>query len=155
MVIFGANSQVAYRYITPQTLKQNDVRILGYIANPYIILGNTKFYLAPIFKGTGIITKVLEAMAAGSIPITTKFVSLGIPELWQWPELIASNISDWIEKVEKHLAEVYKLDYDAISKKLVDIINVNYSYDTNKSFLRDKLKNVTRIDRSVGTCLKK
>jgi len=155
MVIFGVNSLVAYRYITPQTLKQNDIRILGYVANPYIILGNTKFYLAPIFKGTGIITKVLEAMATGAIPITTKLVTLGIPELWQWPELIASNISDWNEKVEKHLAGVYKLDYDTISKKLVDITNVNYSYDTNKSFLRDKLKNVTRIDRSVGTCLKK
>jgi glycosyltransferase involved in cell wall biosynthesis len=147
LVIFGINSQIAYKCIDPKVLKRNNIRILGYVDNPYLILGNTKFYIAPIFKGTGIITKVLEAMAAGAVPITTKFVALGIPELRQWPELIALNTSDWIEKAEKHLARVYKLDYDAISKKLTDIINKNYSYNTNKLLLRNVLEKLDCVDR--------
>jgi hypothetical protein len=86
-------------------------------------------------------------MVAGAVPITTKLVALGIPELRQWPELIALNTSDWIEKAEKHLAQVYKLDYDAISKKLTDIINKNYSYNTNKLLLRNVLEKLDYVDR--------
>jgi hypothetical protein len=147
LVIFGVNSRIAYKYIAPKTLRQNEIRIFGYIDNPYLILGNTKFYLAPIFKGTGIITKVLEAMASGAVPITTKFVALGIPELRQWPELIASNTSDWIGKAEKHLVGVYKLDYDAISKKLIDMTNKNYGYSANKLLLRNALEKLGYADR--------
>jgi glycosyltransferase involved in cell wall biosynthesis len=147
LVIFGVNSRTAYKYIAPKTLRQNEIRIFGYIDNPYLILGNTKFYLAPIFKGTGIITKVLEAMASGAVPITTKFVALGIPELRQWPELIASNTSDWIGKAEKHLVGVYKLDYDAISKKLIDMTNKNYGYSANKLLLRNALEKLGYADR--------
>jgi hypothetical protein len=90
---------------------------------------------------------VLEAMASGAVPITTKFVALGIPELRQWPELIASNTSDWIGKAEKHLVGVYKLDYDAISKKLIDITNKNYGYNANKLLLRNALEKLGYADR--------
>jgi hypothetical protein len=52
-------------------------------------------------------------MAAGAVPITTKFVSLGIPELKQWPELIATSPEDWIYKLNTHRTKSIKMDYDA------------------------------------------
>jgi len=141
-VIFGVNSENACKHLPPEIFKQNNVECLGYITNPYQILGNTKIYLAPIFKGTGIITKVLEAMVAGAIPITTKFVSLGIPELRRWPELIAENPNDWIVKVENHLTGKYKLNYEDISRKLAEIVKHKYSYEKNKLILENIYKKV-------------
>jgi len=83
---------------------------------------------------------VLEAMAAGAIPITTKFVALGIPELRLYPELLASNPSEWINKIENHIAGIYKLKYDIISKELSNIVKYKYSYEANMSILGKILK---------------
>jgi|GEM_PF-5047186 len=149
VVIFGIDSFVAYKLLPSELFEKNNIEILGYISNPYYILGNTKFYLAPIFKGTGIITKVLEAMAAGAVPITTKFVSLGIPELKQWPELIATSPEDWIYKLNTHRTKSIKMDYDAISKSLSDIVKHKYSYEINKQILKSKLFCVEECQKRV------
>jgi glycosyltransferase involved in cell wall biosynthesis len=150
IIIFGINSFIAYKLLPSELFERNNIKIFGYISNPFYILGNTQFYLAPIFKGTGIITKVLEAMAAGCIPITTKFVSLGIPELKQWPELVANSPEDWIYKLNNHLSKAYEMNYDAISKRLSDIVKHKYSYETNKQNLKRKLFLLLRNAKKVN-----
>jgi hypothetical protein len=89
-------------------------------------------------------------MAAGCIPITTKFVSLGIPELKQWPELVANSPEDWIYKLNNHLSKAYEMNYDAISKRLSDIVKHKYSYETNKQNLKRKLFLLLRNAKKVN-----
>jgi len=117
-----------------------NVKILGYIEDPFTILSNTKFYLAPILRGRGIITKVLDAMACGAVPIVTDFIARGIPELNMFKELIiADNLRSFYSKVYR----VIRLDLDLlnnIGKTLQQIVINKYSFKRNKLLLKKILE---------------
>jgi len=132
-VIFGPGSK-------DLKLALPNIRILGYVEDPYDVLCTTKFYLAPLFRGRGIITKVLDAMACGAIPIVTEFVARGIPELRIFEDLIIANsIGSFYSKVLKviHL----NLDLlDKIGKLLQQIVINKYSFNRNKVVLKQVLE---------------
>jgi len=139
-VIFGPGSE-------DLKLTLQNIKILGYIEDPFDVLSNTKFYLAPLFRGRGIITKVLDAMACGVIPVVTEFVARGIPELKMFEDfIIADNIGSFYSKVLK----VTQLDLDLLNnmgKLLQQIVIDKYSFNRNKAMLEQVWGECISVDK--------
>lgn len=68
-----------------------DLKILGFIDNPYPRIANCKALLSPLFTGAGIKVKVLEALACGTPVIGTDIAFEGISD--QYKELMIKTNS--------------------------------------------------------------
>lgn len=60
-------------------LSSERIRFLGYVADLGSVVGRYRVAVAPIVSGTGIKTKVLEAMATGSCVVSTPLGVSGLP----------------------------------------------------------------------------
>jgi len=71
-IIIGANPS---NEILNLTKKYSNIKITGFIEDPYIILKSSLCVVAPMQTGAGIQSKVLESMALGSINIVSSLAA--------------------------------------------------------------------------------
>ena len=82
------------------------VRVLGFVPNIYESIRKADLCLVPVWKGVGVITKVLDIMAVGTPVVLSSFAAQGIdglqdgvhatvaPSRDAFPELVVSCLSD-------------------------------------------------------------
>jgi len=81
-----------------------NIKILGFIDNPYEIISKSKLLFAPLFHGAGVKVKVIEALATGTPVIGTDITFEGI-EFDEGIILInPDNVKEILEKI------IYLLD---------------------------------------------
>jgi glycosyltransferase involved in cell wall biosynthesis len=62
---------------------------------------NYPILIVPIFAGSGIRVKILEAMALGRVVITTSIGLEGIPANQDEHVLLANSVGDFIERIQQ------------------------------------------------------
>ena len=77
------------------------VIVTNYISDPYPAIKGAIASLAPIRYGGGIQTKVLEALAIGSICLVSPLAAKGMPDINRSGVMICNKPSDWIETIVK------------------------------------------------------
>lgn len=58
--------------------KKSNVKILGFVANPYEVIANCNGLIAPVFQGAGVKVKVVESLACGTPVLGTEIAFEGI-----------------------------------------------------------------------------
>lgn len=103
-----------------------DVVMAGYVKDirPWIL--QSEVFIAPIFGGSGIRIKILEAMAMGKPIISTTLGAEGIPARHKKETIIADNKEEFMDGI-KLLFDNYKLR-EILSKNAKELIRINYSF---------------------------
>jgi len=111
-------------------LEDNNIKVTGYLKNPYEILQKSKLIVVPLRFGAGIQNKVLESMALGKAIITSPIGAQGIPEAnpGEHFEVIETNKPEiWVKKIQE-------LSYDSqkrsnLGRKAKLLIEENYRWE--------------------------
>lgn len=96
-------------------LRNPQFKRLGYVKNQYDVLASHKIFLAPIYEGTGIKTKVLEACAAGCLVIGSKKAFEGTGLINKRHVLVVDSASQYIPLVQDVLLNTKKYRNIAIN----------------------------------------
>ena len=122
-------------YVTNEilNLQKNNIKILGFLEDPYIVLNSSLCTVAPMQTGGGLQTKILIAMALKSIVISTS---------------LASNP---IEGVENNINIIIEDNPDLMATKINDIYNNSSKYIT----IKNEAKNLILKNYSLEVIEKK
>jgi glycosyltransferase involved in cell wall biosynthesis len=107
--------------------------VRGFVEDPYKLLKSSICVVAPMQTGAGIQNKILEAMAVGSIVVTTSYSAFPIARKEDYVLLIADTPQEWI----KLIVDIYKNPekYSHIRKNAREYIKHNFTFEK----FRDKL----------------
>lgn len=83
-----------------KTLKADNVIFHGEVADAQQFMNQHSVAIVPLFSGSGIRVKILEAMMLGRVVLTTSMGLEGIPAQDGQEVLIANSDYDFIEKIE-------------------------------------------------------
>jgi glycosyltransferase involved in cell wall biosynthesis len=114
--------------------EDESVRILGFINDPFELFRQKGVFLCPIYSGSGIRIKLMEALAAGATVITTSIGARGIPNA---DELMI--IADTDEQFIQQATQLYK-DQElrrAIGERAAQVIHENFSRRTVSKILKN------------------
>lgn len=115
----------------------NNYQITGYVEDIRLYYSNSFAFIAPMFLGTGLQNKILEALSMGLPCITTSLANQSIQAIPNVEILIADTPVEFISHLQNLLSnkELYtqlsengrkfitdKFDWDKINEKLVEII---------------------------------
>jgi glycosyltransferase involved in cell wall biosynthesis len=74
----------------------------GFVEDVFLWLAAADVSVAPLWKGLGILTKVVEALSAGLPTVVTELALPGIPELQDGNNcLVASGKEEFLEQVRR------------------------------------------------------
>ncbi len=105
------------------------VNILGYVHKVQPYLNKAALYIAPLFVGSGIRIKILEAMAIGLPVVATSIASEGITGHDENGLFIRDGIEEWVNAIIKLLE---KPDITTLIRpKAQEFIRENYSWTKN------------------------
>lgn len=105
-----------------------NVKVLGFVEDPYVVLRSCICTVAPMQTGGGLQTKILMAMAVGSIVVSTSLPVIAI-------ENAENNLNILVEddprKMAKKINNIYKnpMNYQNIKDNAHKLIKCTYSLD--------------------------
>lgn len=120
--------------------KYENVKVLGYMEDPYVVLRSCICTVAPMQTGGGLQTKVLMAMAVGSIVVSTSLPVIAI-------ENAENNVNILVEDDPRKMAikinNIYENPtvYQYIKKNAHKLIERTYSLDVIERNLFDIIEN--------------
>ena len=82
-------------------LKIPGVVMQGEIENAHNFIGKQSLMIAPIFSGSGMRVKIIEAMSLGKVVLSTKIGAEGIAYKADQNILIADTAADWLAALER------------------------------------------------------
>lgn len=88
-----------------QNLASKNVQITGFIPDIMKAYQSAKIFVAPMFIGTGLQNKLLEAMALGIPCITTSLANNALGAMPEKEILIADNIAEFSKQIKRLLVE--------------------------------------------------
>lgn len=114
------------------------VRFTGFIPQIYKCIWASDIALAPMWRGSGIMTKVIDAMACGIPVVATEFCTVAIPQLIDGKNaMIAKTPQEFIEKT------VYLLEHPEEAEKIategMKLIQEHYNWDKLEEALNQVL----------------
>ncbi len=119
--VAGRNADTAFANF----LKTNDVDYLGEVESATDFYASGAIFIVPLFSGSGMRIKIVEAMAAGKVVITTTLGTEGIATENGKNIFVADRASDFLACMEKIACN--KDLYDEISLNARKFINDNYN----------------------------
>ena len=134
-VILGANPSPRV-----QALANEQVRVLGFVEDPYAVIRGALAVVAPMQFGGGIQNKLLEAMAVGGLCIATSIPARALNYAKHGKELL---VADDPETYAQMLASISKNPgkYNAIRTAARTYIERNHSWNlAGKIYTREILK---------------
>ncbi len=128
----------------PVLKKMSDDRVYvtGYLDDIRNAYRSIKILVAPIFKGTGMQNKILEAMASGIPVITSTIVNKSIGATPDEEIFISDDPERYVEIIE-HLLNDSTI-YEQISQNAINFVESKYSWD----FQNKKLEHIINEFRS-------
>ncbi len=112
-------------------------RVTGYIEDMRDLYRGVKVYVAPIYTGSGIQNKILEAMACGTVCITTTFVNASIQATPDEEIVIADSNMAFIEKINDLLSHPQKRQL--IAQNARKFVEQNFNWDVHNQKLVDSM----------------
>jgi glycosyltransferase involved in cell wall biosynthesis len=112
-----------------QKYTDKGVNVIGYVPKVQPYLNKAALYIAPLFVGSGIRIKILEAMAIGLPVIATSVASEGINGNDQEGLFIRDRVEEWVDTIVSLLKEPENTEHLRI--KAQTFIRENYSWKKN------------------------
>jgi glycosyltransferase involved in cell wall biosynthesis len=112
-----------------QKYQDKAINIIGYVPKVQPYLNKASLYIAPLFVGSGIRIKILEAMAIGLPVIATSVAAEGINGNDANGLFIRNGIEEWVDTIV-HLLE-NPANTENLRAKAQSFINENYSWEKN------------------------
>lgn len=105
------------------------VNIIGYVPKVQPYLNKAALYIAPLFVGSGIRIKILEAMAIGLPVVATSIASEGIYGNDEKGLFIRNGVEQWTDTIVSLLKEPENTEH--LRAKAQSFIRENYSWNKN------------------------
>jgi sugar transferase (PEP-CTERM/EpsH1 system associated) len=120
-------------------LQSNQVSITGFVKDVRQYYGSHKVFVAPMFIGTGLQNKLLEAMAVGIPCVTTTLANNALNATPEIEILIADDASSFAKQIERLLKDdelranisgnakkfiERSYNWNTVTKELIDLIGV-------------------------------
>lgn len=133
LAIAGANpSQLV------QDLAAEDIEVTGWVDDIVEEYHKSGMVVAPIFHGSGLQNKILEAMACGIPVITTLQTNNAIGAKEEKEILIAGEANEFVERIQRLLKD--EAAYDAIRGAARTFVERNYSWSVFVNELEKEIK---------------
>lgn len=118
-IIVGATPK---KQVIELSRKYKNVKVTGFIEDPYEILNSCMCIVAPMQTGAGIQNKILETMALGTINIISSLAATPIGAKDRQDYIVADNPSDIANEINqilhnKKLYEFYKINSKEFIRK--------------------------------------
>ena len=134
-LISGANPSNSLR---SKIDKSTNVTLWANVDDIRLSYCSAKIFIAPLFIGTGLQNKLLEAMALGIPCITTDLVNSSLKAQVESEIDVANTAESFIEKINKIISD--KTLYDSMKIKARSYIKNNYSWEKSIQMYEDHLK---------------
>lgn len=118
-------------------LASNQVTVTGWVEDIRTSYQRSKFFVAPLFIGTGLQNKILEAMASGLPCITTPLVNNAIRGVNYENIVLAENIQQFVEKIIDGIQN--PLTFSKLAFEGEDFVKLHYSWDKQSAQLNTLL----------------
>lgn len=96
--IIGVGLPVSYQ---EELKKYNNVKYLGFVDDPYVLISNAKAMFAPLFSGAGVKVKVVESLACGTPVIGNEISFEGISKDYSSFMISANTPEEYEQAVSK------------------------------------------------------
>lgn len=116
-----------------KTLASDQVTVSGWVDDIRLSYAQSRIFVAPMFIGTGLQNKLLEAMASGLPCITTGLANNALGAHDYENILLAEQCDEFVEKIILLLKEMDK--FKLISDKGKSFVQANYSWDSQNNQL--------------------
>ncbi len=114
--------------------RAKNIAFHGFVQDIVSFINASDAVIAPIWKGVGILEKVLLPMACGKTVIATKLAKAGIPELQDNENaLVAGSETDFAKKTIQFVEGKY--DNEKIGKNAEELIKEKYAGTNEKKLL--------------------
>ena len=117
---------------------KKNIIITGEVPSLSDYIAKSKLYISPLFHGSGMKNKILQAMASSKCIIASEESVQGFPETKNF--IISKNRSNWIHNIK------YYLDNDSVRKQKevenYNIVKNNYSFEIIVEKYFSKLFNI-------------
>ena len=115
------------------------VRLTGFVPDIYELIAAADICLAPVWRGVGIMTKVIDTMACGKPTVVSRFCTQGIPQLVDGENaMIADTGDEFVEKTIYLLEHPDKAQY--IGMKARKTIEEHYNWEKGENKLNEILE---------------
>ncbi len=118
---------------TLQKLNSKSFNVSGWVPDMRICYEKSKVFIAPMFIGTGLQNKLLEAMAMGIPCITTTLANKALQATSEQEILIANSPEEFIEQFERLISD--ELLYKQLATNAKSFVSNNYSWNQCNSAL--------------------
>lgn len=116
-----------------KALASNRVTVTGWVDDIRTSYAQSKIFVAPMFIGTGLQNKLLEAMAMGLPCITTTLANNALGAKDSENILLAEQSKEFVEKIIIFLTKSDR--FTAITNNAKDFVQENYSWDNQNALL--------------------
>lgn len=118
-----------------------NIKILGFVEDPYLILRSSICTVAPMRSGGGLQTKILFSMAVKSLVVITSLPSLAIEGKKNYKNLIIEDDPDKMAEVINHIFN-FPSHYTDIRTAASELIKKNYSLNVIENKLINLINNI-------------
>jgi len=133
-LIAGVNPPISLRKIASETF-----RVSGWVEDMGECYAKSKIFIAPMFIGTGLQNKLLEAMAMGIPCITTTLANKALQATPNEEILIANSPAEFISQITNLQED--KILYDQIAEQGKNYVRKNFSWKTCNDILIQLIPN--------------
>lgn len=134
----------------PKSIREkasDSVIIHGEVPDAIEFINRFPYFVVPLFSGSGMRVKILEAMALGKVVIST---SLGIEGIHATPAkefLLANQKSEFLSCLDQIVAK--KVEYDIMGRNAASFMEDNYSQHLISLKLKQYLSRVIQSKNSI------
>lgn len=121
-----------------KSLANNSITVTGWVDDIRTSYQSAQLFIAPLFIGTGLQNKLLEAMASGLPCITTSLVNNALGAQDGENILLAENLSEFVEKIIGYKTNVGS--FSEITHNGTAFVEKNYSWETQNEKLLSLLR---------------
>lgn len=119
-------------------LANEQVEVSGWVTDIRVSYQRSRIFVAPLFIGTGLQNKLLEAMASDLPCITTPLANNALKGEHAKNILLADNLTDFVENIEKIITD--KINFAEIASKGKQFVEENYSWNYQNFLLLNILR---------------
>lgn len=133
----GLNLKVILAGASPSkevlALQNQDITVTGWVDDIRVSYQSAQLFIAPLFIGTGLQNKLLEAMASGLPCITTPLVNNALGATNGENILLAENLTEFVEKIVIYNTSISS--FNEITNNGRAFVRKNYSWQTQNEKL--------------------
>lgn len=123
-----------------KSLNSQDIIVTGYVEDLRPYFEKCRVFVSPLRYGAGVKGKTNQSMSYGLPVVTTSVGAEGMALL----DGINALIADQSDVFAKKVVELYKNEifWNELSKKSIENVRENFSYERTKEFLREMIINI-------------